>query len=247
MITDELHGGTRFNRTGARVCAAILLACSQLQAHGTFDHLVPVDTRLESGRGADYRKLYEDKLFSTSGGLARYVHLPGSLNEGESAASLDRRPADAAGRYIYVLTAARSSTPLWNCIATGEEQLNGKPVVDPGTVTVTRMEAPISVSAAEVIHELWVEMLKRSRPERCDECIREGTIELFSARDPAGNLMRAQSPMNGGKTTSAFVQIADSLIDYCSAPEAQRLAAAADIQKRASDLLQRLAGKRRTK
>lgn len=232
-----------------RVAAAIFLVSTWLNwVFADSSHLVPVDPNFETGAGAEYRRLYETKLFVTGGDVARYIHLPGPIMEIESVVSVDRQRAnDRTARENYTVTVTRPSVRLWSCIATGEEKVTGRKVVDATSVTVVTHTAELPASTAETLHELWINMLQRAKPEACNECIKEGTTELFSARDSESKVLRAELPANPSRNIADLLQIANSLMDYCDVRETERVAAARAISERASDLLRRITAHQKTK
>src|SRR5437879_1881474 len=75
-------------------------------AHG--DRLESIDATSESDMEADYRGLYEKELFVTPGKMARFVQLPGPINQPEISVALDQIP----NRSGYTLTATKPTKNL---------------------------------------------------------------------------------------------------------------------------------------
>lgn len=203
-------------------------------APSTDNHLVPVDPYLEKGSGETYRKLYEQKLFVTPGDVVRYVHLPGPIAEPEAVVSVYRRAGKGSGNAAdYLVTATQPSRRLVDAVGIG----GAKPRVDVDKITIRRWDAPLPDRTATLVHELWLTMLRQTKPESCPDCIAEGTVEIFSAVDLNGRILRASLPMLSGENVLALAKIGNLLIDFCDSPASRRATVDRSIRKEASALL----------
>jgi hypothetical protein len=219
-----------------RICAACLLATllSGLASHSsgartTWDYLVPVEK--ETGSGAAYEKVWREKLLVTNGELARFVGLPGNVGE-ETSVSVYRRTGQS-GDGQYWLTATQASKRLWDAI---EGTLDAK------AVGVQRCDAPLPESTALAIHRVWIAMLSQVRPEpKSEQSIAVDTsTEIFSAAGSDGRLLQGQLSSEPGKNSSALLQLAFSLMKYCDVPQSERANKAREIEREATDLLNRV-------
>jgi hypothetical protein len=191
--------------------------------HG--DRLEGMDATSDSEMGSDYRALYEKELFVTPGRLARFVQLPGPVNQPEISVALDQIPHGAS----YTLTGTKPTKILANLVP---RQKNAHPPAE--LVPVSRKDAPIPKSTALAIHKLWLTMLQHQAQPRF--VIGEGTTEIFSAEGPDGKQLRAALPPGAGKTTTELAKIGFMLFDYCYDPVSDRAKKAHEIEERVSSL-----------
>ncbi len=183
--------------------------------------------------GDAYQKLWRQKLLVTPGEIARTVHLQGNVGV-ESAMSVYRKPRSNGSDYW--VTATQASTPLWACVAP-----DAKPRVDPNSIKIVRLDAPLPESTASVVHKVWVAMLLQARkPPKSNVITLDSSTEIFSAVGPNGKLLRGQLQGFGKGNTEALNRLATSLLGYCDTPESQRADAAQRIEKDAEKLLRRL-------
>jgi len=178
---------------------------------------------------ADYRALYEKELFVTRGKLARFVQLPGPVNQPEISVALDQTP-DGSG---YTLTATKPTKILANLVPR-EKNVH----LPAELVPVSRKDAPIPKSTALAIHKLWITMLRDQAQPRFVKG--EGTTEIFSAVGPDGKQLRTAVPPGAGKTTLELAKIGFLLFDYCYDPVSARVKNAREIEKKVSSLQRRV-------
>lgn len=201
------------------------------------EHLVPVN--LEAN--ANYRQLYEKKLFVTSGDVARFVFLPAAL-EPEFVVSVYRRKKNqVTGESYYNLTVTMPSKRLWNCIPTGDEKFTGRRVDDPKTVRTLRWDASLPDSTALAIHSLWLESLRRAAPDPCTGCVLiDSSDAIFSVVTGDGRTLQARLPKSRGKATESLLNVGFRLAEYSRAPASLQSGLAKKLQKTATELVMRI-------
>jgi hypothetical protein len=200
------------------------------------DHLVPLEP--ESGLLLKYERLWKKKLLVTPADVARFVFLPGTVqNEGAVSVYTDhRRHASGAN---YRLTVTQSNVRLWDCLS----QFGEPPSQDLRSVKIERCDLPLPDSTATALHRVWLTMLTQARPEpKSDAITLDSSSEIYSAVDDNGRILWAKGPseMKEGMKIYDLFAITNQLIDYCNVPESRRASAAADIQKSAERLLAKL-------
>jgi hypothetical protein len=215
----------------------LYLASAVVCARAADDDLVPLDASdvAKQGAGAEYRKLYEQKLFLTRGDVARYVHLPGPLLEPEGVLSIY---TNAGNRSTCHVTWTEPSARLWDCIATGEEKIVGRVLRDPNTIFVRRHDAEMPQSTCRKVHAAWLAMLQHVARDPCADCSADGTTEIFSAAANNGSMLIAQLPPRIAPATGELLRLAEALVNYCQKPE-HRIDLLKEIDERA-DRLRRL-------
>jgi hypothetical protein len=101
-----------------KVYLLILSGCMLISTNGKpqqrprADYLIVEDPKMDVGANAEYKKLYERKLFVTRGDLARYVQLPGPLAQTEIAVSVYEQKK---GPYKYWITLTEPAKRLADC------------------------------------------------------------------------------------------------------------------------------------
>jgi hypothetical protein len=202
------------------------------------DHLVPlsgIDVE-ESGPAANYRKLYQGKLFLTPGDVARYIHFPGASRT-EVALSIYRDSRRPGG---YWITVTQADKRIWDSISFGERP----PRVDPKTIKVKRWDAPLPESTALAVRDVFLAMLRQMGPEPCPECVGvDRTTEIFSIRDADGKLLQGELPMEAKTNTLALLNLTNRLLDYTTLPKDLRLEESRKIEKAATELIKRVSSK----
>jgi len=209
---------------------AMSLACRG-QTAPRADYLILPDPRQTNGADAEYTKLYERKLFITSGELARFVQLPGPLAKPEVVVSVQRK--DSPEEYWVTLT--EPSRRLADCDPIDPTLRK----IDPDTIQVSRFDAPLPKRTALALHSAWLGMLERARRDPCPECSGEGTTEIFSAKQESGKLLEAYRLYPGAKTLE-LTKLAGLLLEYCRGPAKERDKIARDIEKQALQLRNRI-------
>jgi hypothetical protein len=92
------------------------------------------------------------------------------------------------------------------------------------------------------MQKIWLAMLSQSRPQRnLREIPVDNSREIFSAKDADGRVLQGESSPAPKENTMALINIALSLLQYCGADVHERATIAADIEKAASNLLDRVA------
>jgi hypothetical protein len=92
------------------------------------------------------------------------------------------------------------------------------------------------------MQKIWLAMLSQSRPQRnLREIPVDSSREIFSAKDADGRVLQGESSPAPKENTMALINIALSLLQYCGADVRDRSTIAADIEKAASNLLDRVA------
>lgn len=213
-----------------------VLALSHVNAGGfpVDDHLLPVEevNDAQSPEGA-YERLWRQKLLVTPGDIARSVHLPGNVGV-ETAVSVYRSPLSNGE---YRVTATQTSAPLWGCVAPDAPE-----PVNPDSIAVARLEAPLPETTALAIQKVWRAMLLDVQKQpKSDELLLERSTEIFSAAASDGRLLTGQIQGLGKHNTAALSELANLLLQYCDSPETRRVEIAHRIEKAASALLERIA------
>lgn len=213
-----------------------VLALSHVNAGGlpVDDHLLLVEevNDAQSPEGA-YERLWRKKLLVTPGEIARSVHLPGSVGV-ETAVSVYRSPLSNGE---YRVTATQTSASLWRCVAPDAPE-----PVNPDSIEVERLEAPLAETTALAIQKVWRAMLLDVQKQpKSDEPLLESSTEIFSAAAPDGRLLTGQIQGLGKHNTAALSALANLLLQYCDSPETRRVEIAHRIEKAASVLLERIA------
>ena len=198
------------------------------------DYLAPIDVRSQGRISADYRKLYESKLFVTSGDVARYVHL-GSLFGNEFAVSVYRDPRRSGGLPGgFWVTSTEASERLWKYVRKSDSARSQ----DARSVHVKRRAAPLPESTAHAVRAIWLAMLTSTRPPP-DNGVEGDTDQLlFSAVDATGTVLRGRAHNLEGDGW-ALVGIAFDLYSFANMPESMRPKMARKIEKAALRLLRR--------
>lgn len=202
------------------------------------DHLTRIDPTSIIGDSSEERSLYEHKLFVTKGDVAGYVFLSNG-KDGDRSVAIYRasgKKGSLPGNYWVTATEASGRITL---PVPGSK----KPPVDPRTITVRRSDAPLPASTARVVHELWLAMLERSRPE--GEFVLDSPTGIFSATSASGVPLRAAT----GRLQEDFVSLAamqfgQSLINYSQSSASERVDYARKLENEANKLLKRVAQKR---
>jgi len=186
--------------------------------------------------GAEDTALYESKLFVTKDDLARYVFLTNAKNDGDRSAAVYRALGKAGSLPgDYWITSTEASVALSDCIPTAVEKAR----VDPRSVKVRRADAPLPASTAQIVHELWVTMLEKSRiDERAVPCAPTAIISATTAR---GVRLKAVTVSLGEDSPClALMRLGVSLINYSQSPASKRVEAAREIEKESTRLLKRV-------
>jgi hypothetical protein len=215
--------------------AGIELFCSNLRAEDSRDRLTRVAPTSIIADSSELGRLLKKKLYVTRDDVARYVFLTNG-NDGDRSVALYRAIGKAGSlQGNYWVTATEASTALDRCIP---YEGQGEPYIDPKTVLVQRYDAPISASAAQAVHELWLAVLERSQPESEIQIAPTG---VFSARNARGTGLRAATSWLGDNSISfAMMTMGETLIQYPKSPTAQRAKLAEVIEKECKRLLERV-------
>lgn len=197
------------------------------------NRLITVDPFSETNDGAEYKALYERKLFVTNAEVARFVSLPGNVGTERTVAvyRLGTKQTSLPGNYW--VTATETSAKLWPCISVPGQT---RPTADPHTIKVRRDDAPLPASTAQLIHDVWLAMLVRKESPSTHIIRGDSTTLIFSAVDSRGILLRAQADSLKGNTKDLW-GIGEDLIEYCRLPAAKRSAHARKLEKDARRLL----------
>jgi hypothetical protein len=213
------------------------------------DHLVPLSEYelAGTGSGAQYRRLWQQKLLVTPGNVARFARIPGFAAP-EVVVCIDKRSAQRGGLPSgYWVTFTEASESLWNCIPTGDEKFTGRGVANARAAKVRRCDAPLPETTARTIHTLWLKMLTKATPlpERCFGV--DSPTENFAAINSDGRLLEAEGPSCESKNTSELIRIGFLLLDYCNIDSGKRPELARKIEDRASALLARVSRSKNAK
>lgn len=213
---------------------AILVATNSSRAEETDNGLL----RLETGRpifsNLPYERLCQEKLFVTSGEVARYFFVP-AFRHPETLVSVHRSGQSAgslAGNYWVTVT--RPTRRLGQVFTDPKARVS-----DAKAIKVERRDAPIPEATAQALHRVWLAMLQAARPRTRLDMLLDSDTMFFSVTDAMGKTLRAQY-YGPGDDGFALAQIGDSLIGYGYAPVRQRPALARQIEAKASALYNRV-------
>jgi hypothetical protein len=207
------------------------------------DHLEPVVEYL--GAAPLYRKLWREKLLVTPGELARFVQLPGSRGV-EVAVSMykdDRKSGGLPGGYWLTMT--EPSVTLSQCYPREDKSK----YIDPRTIHIKRLDAPLPEATALAIRKLWLVMLNKARPGPDPETYitLDSTQQYFSAQMPDGKVFEAVTPsvpVGPNAKTDQLIRIGFLLLYYCEVRPPNRPQVARKIGAKAAALAKRVAGRR---
>lgn len=226
--------------TSLLMCAlSYISAITKTRGDQLGNRLIPVDPFSEVSDGADYKNLYERKLFVTNGDAARFISLPGTLGTERTVAVYRLTAKEASLPGNYWVTATETSAKLWPCISVPGQT---RQPVDPRTIRVRRDDAPLPASTAQLIHEAWVAMLMRKQSPSGHIIRGDSTTLIFSAVDSRGSLLRGQIDSVKGNSKDLW-ELGESLIEYCRAPASKRVEFARKIEKNSVRLLRRISRK----
>lgn len=173
---------------------------------------------------------YESKLFVTKDEVARYVFLTNANYDG------DRSVA------VYRARGKKGSLPgdYWATATIASDSLGTK---DTRGVTVRRYDAPVPMSTARAVHELWLAILEGSRID--EKAVPMAPTAVISATTVRGVRQKAVTVAGGSDSpclafSVALMRLGQSLISYSQLPEAQRAEAARSIEKENQRLLRRV-------
>jgi hypothetical protein len=215
--------------------AAIVLFCPRLRAEDSRDRLTRIARSSIIADSSELGRLLKKKLYVTRDEVARYLFLTNG-NDGDRSVALYRAAGKAGSlQGSYWVTATEASTALDRCIPyEGQEE----PYIDPKTVLVQRYDAPISASAAQAVHELWLAVLERSQPESEISIAPTG---VFAATNAHGTRLRAATSWLGDNSISfSMMTMGWTLIKYPRLPAAERAKLADIIEKESKRLLERV-------
>jgi len=191
--------------------------------------------------GEDATTLYERKLFLTKDDIARYVFLTNANDDGDRAVAVYRAPGkEGSLPGGYWVTATAVSTSLIAYLSAVSEK---RPSVDPHSLKVRRADAPIPASTAQIVHELWLTMLDRSRvDERAVPC---APTAIISATTVHGLRLKAVTVSLGENSPClALMRLGMSLTNYPDLPAPQRARAAREIERESDRMLRMWGGRR---
>lgn len=211
---------------------SLVLFQNPLFAESEQTYLVPVNEEREASEPfASYKKAIEQKLFLTSGDIARALHLPGTIGVETVVSVYQKEPHEGDA---YWVTVTQPSDSLWN-----PEGENGESAS--ASVKVLRLDAPLPKPTALAIQKVWKAMLLGVRePPESQGILVDSSTEIFSAAGEDGRLLRGQVEGLPRGNVAALSHLADLLIAYPDIPEPQRADAAQKIKKKAEALLRRL-------
>lgn len=173
------------------------------------------------------RSRYEAKLCVTPDEVARYVFLTNRWDYGDRSAA------------VYRARHKKGSLPgdFWITATVAEDSTRG----DRRNVGVRRYDAPLPESVADLLHVLWVTILEQSRIE--ENAIPCAPTGIFTATTKKGIRLRAVTVdlPSQDSLCIALMDVGGSLVDYAKLPRSKRPQAAAEIEKQARHLLQRVA------
>lgn len=187
--------------------------------------------------GVKITALYESKLFVTRDDVARYVFLTNANYNGDSSVAVYRAPGKAGSlRGDYWLTSTDVSTSLVACISAASEK---RPWIDPHSLKVRRVDAPLPASTAQIVHKLWLAMLEGSRVD--DRAVPSAPTAIISATTGRGVRLKAVTvSLEDDSLCEALMRLGLSLINYPQLPTAERAKAAREIEKTSYRLLSRV-------
>jgi len=199
--------------------------------NSTFDHLVPVN--LNENRA--YRTILLSKLSPTPFDCGRAILLPPF----EPEASISIYSTWRNGRLAYGVTYISAEGNLWQRTDAGRQPSLAK------AVHVRRLDANMPERTGILLRQVWLQNLRgphgpRPIPRPKTAIVLDATTEEFSIQMPTGKVLYGDLDFSlsfPGKKTKKLVDMTNALYDYCKAPESDRPAMAAGIERQAKRLL----------
>lgn len=217
------------------VIAAILSSGpAYVEAQSAKDDYCFVREGRESVVGVKITALYEQKLFVTKDDVARYVFLTNANYNGDSSVAVYRAPGKVGSLPgEYWITSTEVSTSLLDCIP---DPGGKQPRVDPRKLVVRRADAPLPASTAQIVHELWLTLLERSRVD--ERAVPASPTAIISASNAQGSRLKAVTGWLGDDAPClALMQLGLLLTNYPQLPAAERARAAREIERKSERLL----------
>lgn len=186
-----------------------------------------------------YRTILRNKLGSTSFDCGRVIFKPAFAPE-YSVSVYSRQKRNSPG--LYLVTYIRAEASLNDRMEPGIDPREAQ------AVNTRRIDCEIPTQTAEKVRQAWIGMLsgnQRPRPMRLEDAVRttdatvvEFSVQRKSAETSYGQMTAAELPP--GRKTGTLLQLAKLLITYCQAKPTNRSAAAANIDREATRLLEML-------
>lgn len=172
---------------------------------------------------------YERKLFVTPAEVARYVFLTNRYDDGDRSAAIYRAPHK------------KGALPgdIWLTATVAADSVRG----DHRNVRVRRFDAPLPDPTANVLHELWLTVLKHSRTD--EEAIPCAPTGVFYVTTEGGTRLKGVTVAGAtvqvrNSFCDALIDLGESLIEYARLPAPRRMDAARKIEEESHRLLKRV-------
>lgn len=191
------------------------------------DHLIPVEYTFERS----YQELVSSMLFQSRANL-RIVTLPSRPTEGETVVALCSQ-CQATPETKVTLTRAERS--LWSAKFGRDPKFTHGP-----PPKITRCDAAIPTSSAEVIFRAVKKMVDETRPlrNRNNVVIIDSTDTVFSIEAGNRQSQGLLTPYAAGKNGAAMRRLTDFLKQYCESEPPRRFALLKRIETEAHTLAQ---------
>ena len=230
-FAEHLKRPTCLQKSVTRL-AALLFGLNIAYAGQQTDGLLQIEPGRAIFLNRPYEQVCEQALFVTPGDIARYFFIP-AFKDPEIVASVYTSPRkDGSMSADYWVTVTR---PLHRIAQFSDT----RPFPNAKTIKVERHDAPISASAAQAIHRVWLTMLTKARSRTRLDMELDSDSMLFYATADTGKTLRAER-YGRDENVFALIKIGELLIDYAHASVRERAPLAHTIEARASALYGRV-------
>ena len=189
------------------------------------------------------RSILLKKLGPTPFDYGRMMVEPAFLPE--FSVSVYSRSLEGRGRKYFV-TYIETDRNIWQATDIGRHPKEAE------KVKIRRIDCEIDAPIAALLRQAWIQMLSgNQRPRRMtvedatrftDSTVGEFSIQLSHAKVLYGEVISTEFP--SGPKTKMFMDLANTLLNYCKAKPKNRSAIAVKIERKAKQLLEMLKQKR---
>jgi hypothetical protein len=234
VLRECLHSVVRLVGFGAGWAAILLVSNDAFSAQQGNNGLLRMETGRAIFSNPAYERLCQEKLFVTSGEVARYFFVP-VFKDPETLVSI-YRARQSAGSLPgnYWVTVTRPTRRIGGLLTDPDGRLS-----DANAIKVERRNAPIPESTVHEIHRVWLAMLEGAGTRTRLDMQIDSDAMFFYATDAAGKTLRAER-FGTGENVFALVEIGNLLIWYGYGSDRERATRAREIEAKASALSKQL-------
>ncbi|MEY2564373.1 MAG: hypothetical protein QOH88_2566 [Verrucomicrobiota bacterium] len=188
------------------------------------DHLVP----WWEGFEIELRPLVEKKLLLTSANCGRMFRMYQLSDQGPIPESVVSVYCIEVSCHVTLTRASKSLSHLW-----ADRRAKGDEVAAVRAVGVFRRDAVIPQSTAHAYRDCLRAALRATRKLSYDEIVLDNDRIEFWLIERGSSPLKAERPSNPGENVQRLIGLGDRLSRYCEMPEAERRAAAVQIEQEA--------------